>query len=131
MHAVTTTRRGSGGRATTTDLGGAVFVPSVAKRIVAPVYAYGHPDAPTKAPVFTCPVSAIPAAAWELLALWWECRAMKALPKAGGVLDQPLIVRRAFPVFEGEARVAERTRTAQDATSSAVAAVGAMFGGKR
>jgi hypothetical protein len=113
------------------DEGGGVFVPSPEKRILAPVYAFGHPDAKTKSPVFTCPVSAIPPAAWELLDLWIQCRAMGALPFAGGVLDQPLIVRRSFPVFEGEAKVGERAVQAHTSAAGAAAIVGAMFGGGR
>jgi hypothetical protein len=83
-----------------------VFAPLPDQGVIVPVYAYGHGTA--KDPVFTCPVSVIPEEVWTVIDLWLTCRAMKALPVAGGVLDQPLIVRRAWPVLEAEMAPHER-----------------------
>lgn len=102
MHAVEVIRRGPHGTVRSLDRTGGVFRPSPRHGLTAPVYSLGWPDAPTKEPVFTCPVSAIPSACWDLLELWYTCRALGALPLAGGALDQPLSVRRAFPVFAAE-----------------------------
>jgi hypothetical protein len=73
-----------------------------------PAYAYGPPTAKVKAPVFQCPVSAIPSVVWDLFEDWWACRLMGTLPLAGGWADQPLLVRRAFPVFEALMRTEEQ-----------------------
>lgn len=74
--------------------------------------------------VFTCPVSAIPAWVWDMFDLWWQSRMMSALPKPGGVLDQPVAVRRSFPVFEAE----HRAREAQDGIHGSALSMAAVFG---
>jgi hypothetical protein len=81
-------------------------------------------------PVFTCPVSAIPDVVWQLLDLWLSCRSMKALPLAGGVLDQPYVVRRAWPMFEAAIAPYER-RQNQEAQLGAMAAMLGAIGAVR
>jgi hypothetical protein len=116
------------------DRGGGVFLGLPKLGVVAPVYAFPE-GAKTQEPIFTCPVSAIPPAAWRLYGLWIECRGLGALPYAGGVLDQPLIVRRAFPIFDAEARAAEVTRgahaSAAGSAAGTAAVLAAAFGGKK
>lgn len=127
MHVVRLTRTVGGVPETHTEPGGGVFAPSPERGLRTPVYAMGLPDAPTRTPIFTCPVSAIPEACWELLGLWWTCRTMRALPLAGGVVDQPASVRLAFPIFEAEHGLLEQTRQA----SGLAAGLAAVFGGRR
>jgi hypothetical protein len=103
------------------ELGG-VFAPALERNVITPVYGYG--DGRVQDPVFTCPVSAIPDAVWQIVDLWLTCRAMKALPIAGGVLDQPLVVQRAWPVLEAAIAPLER-RQSQDGQ---VAAMASMLG---
>lgn len=99
------TRLASGGIAESVDQLGGIFTPVKGQR---PVYSYGPKgQGGTRAVMFQCPVSAIPDPVWELLMLWRDCRTMKALPVAGGWLDQPKMVRRAFPVFEREMQAVE------------------------
>jgi hypothetical protein len=93
--------------------GGAVFHPLPEKGIVTPIWFYGPKTKPTV--FFTCPVSAIPIEVRELFVLWIACRHMKALPLAGGVLDQPAIVQEAFPLFEVAARVVTATPAGEQA----------------
>lgn len=130
MHPVRVARRrgDNGVEVETWDEGGAVFVPSLERGVTRPVYAYGHGK--VKDPVFTCPVSAIPEGVWSIVDLWLTCRAMKALPKAGGVLDQPLVIRRAWPVLEAEMAPLERERD-QSGHASALAAILASVVGRR
>jgi hypothetical protein len=114
------------------DLGG-VFQPITGKGL-RPVYSYGNPASKTRPVMFTCPVSAVPAAVWALLELWWHCRLAKTLPLPGGWLDQPVMVRRAFPVFEQEMLGWEQQQQQQGSGAAAVAgAVAAMkaVGGNR
>lgn len=130
MHTVRQLQRGPGGRLTErVDPGGGVFVPSPTCGITMPVYAAGFPDSAIKDPIFTCPVSAIPDAVWSLLALWRECQAFRALPLPGGVCDQPMSVRRAFPVFDRLARVEEAHRQAAGAMASQAALLRAVMRG--
>lgn len=102
---------------------GAVFLPAVAQKITRPVFAYGAGR--LQDPVFTCPVSAIPDVVWSLIDLWLTCRSMKALPHAGGVLDQPYIIRRAWPLLENAMRPLERREQA-DVQMQALAAMMSM-----
>lgn len=88
------------------DPGGGVFLPI--EGATYPVFAFGHGK--IKDPVFTCPVSAIPEPVWDLIDLFLTCRSMKLPPVAGGVLDQPYIVRRAWPVLEAEMAPIDRER---------------------
>lgn len=53
-----------------------------------------------------CPVSAIPDEVWQLLALWWQCKLTGMHPMQGGFMEQPAIIRLAFPLFEAEHRAA-------------------------
>lgn len=107
---------------------GGVFAP-VPGRALRPAYAYGPPGRATKDVLFQCPVSAIPDDVWTLLAHWRACRAMGCLPAPGAFVDQPLLVRRAFPIFEHEMRAAEASRGASNDMLAAVLA--AMKGGRR
>lgn len=115
------------------ELGG-VFaaIPGQPVRIV---YSFGHPDAKSKDPMFTCPVSAIPSGIFELLGLWNESRLLGVLPRPGGVLDQPLIVRKAFVVFATEwAKVDAangQTGIASAAGLAAASVLKAAFGGRK
>lgn len=126
MHPVVVRRRGGGHEI---DPGGAVFAPAQDRGIQMPCYASGPAEATIRAPIFTCPVSAIPEAVWHLLELWLTCRAMKALPLAGGVLDQPLSVRRAFPLFEAETAPIDHQRD-QQALGAAMTAMTTALGGR-
>lgn len=114
------------------ELGG-VFSP-IPGQPVRIAYAYGHPDAKSKDPMFTCPAFAIPTEVWELLGLWNECRLLRTLPRAGGLLDQARIVRRAFPVFAGLYATVEAGQTsagtAQIAALTAGSVLKAAFGRK-
>lgn len=92
-----------------------MFTPAPEQGVVLPVYAYGAGK--LRDPVFTCPVSAIPDMVWALIELWMQCRAMKALPLAGGVLDQPYAVRRAWPVLEAAIAPLEREQHAAAQTA--------------
>lgn len=107
---------------------GGVFAP-VPGRSLRPAYAYGPPGAAAKDVLFQCPVSAIPDVVWELLDHWRSCRALGCLPVAGGFIDQPLLVRRAFPVFEREMRQWEQSRGGSSDALGAVLA--ALKGGRR
>lgn len=107
---------------------GGVFAP-VPGHALRPAYAYGPPTSAAKAVLFQCPVSAIPDVVWTLLEHWRSCRALSCLPAAGGFADQPLLVRRAFPIFEHEMRSWEAGRgTSSDALAAVIAA---MRGGRR
>jgi hypothetical protein len=99
---------------------GAVFapLPGVAMR---PAYSFGPPDSKVKTPVFQCPVSAVPPLIWDLLEDWWACRLMGCLPVAGGFVDQPLLVRRAFPFFEQEQRAFDARQSGPLAVAGALA----------
>lgn len=125
MTEVAVVKQAHGRTVTDTDPCGGVFV--AAQGAARPIdWQIGHPSSSRRDAMFTCPVSAIPEAVWDLLSMWWQCRTLNALPVAGGFLDQPVIVRRAFPVFEQEMRKAERLNqeTAQaNATTALMAAV--------
>lgn len=127
MQAVTFARKHGNATIPVVDRAGGVFMGLPKLGIVAPVYAFPA-HAKTQDPIFTCPVSAIPRAAWDLLELWHECRGLGALPRAGGVLDQPLIVRRSFPVFDAEARASDATHQAHASAAGTAAVLGAMLG---
>ena len=105
---------------------GGVFAPSPNTGVTRPVYSAGPKGGQQNLIVFTCPVSAIPMVVWDLLGLWWHCRLMRCLPHAGGLLDQPLMVRMAFPIFEGEYRVIEAEQGRTNAMVGAEAALAAM-----
>lgn len=105
------------------DRGGGVFVPDGARGLVRPVYSYGPEGSKTLDPIFSCPKGIIPAFVWSLLDIWFASRTMGALPKAGGVLDQPLSILRSFPIFETEHRLMETRRQ-----GSTVMAAFAMLG---
>jgi len=111
---------------------GGVFAP-VPGRAQRPAYAYGPKDATTKPVLFQCPVSAIPDVVWELLEHWQQSRVLGCLPVAGGLVDQPLLVRRAFPVFETEMRAIEDARRGPGASAAAMAGAlaSALGGGRR
>jgi hypothetical protein len=93
--------------------------------VTIPVYAIGR--GAIKAPVFECPVSAIQPWIWDLLELFLQSRAMHLAPKVGGLIDQPLIVRRAFPVWEAEMTALER----EQQSTVQLSAMAAMFGARR
>jgi hypothetical protein len=133
MHPVVVTRRrGTNGvEVLRWDAAGAVFAPAPERGVTRPAYAYGPPGARVKTPVFTCPVSAIPEAVWQLFELWIACRAMKLPPKPGGAVDQPIVVQRAFPAFEAAMEQLERRRNQDTSLAAMTALLGAAFGGGR
>lgn len=102
---------------TTRDRLGAVFVPLKGQR---PAYSYGPEESETRDLMFTCPKSAIPDLVWELLAVWNSCRLMQTLPAAGGLLDQPVLVQRYFPLFDMEMRTVEAIEAKRRAEAAAV-----------
>lgn len=124
---------GPSGKVVRVDELGGVFAP-IPGQPVRVAYSVGHPDAKSKAPMFTCPVSAIPDGVFEVLGLWNDCRLLKVLPRAGGLLDQPQIVRRSFTVFASEWATVEAGQTSQGTATAAALAAGsvlkAAFGGK-
>lgn len=99
-----------------------MFAP-VPGKVVRPAWTYGPADAKARSVLFQCPVSAIPELAFDLLELWFDCRRVKALPVAGGWLDQPLVVRQSFPVFESEMAAVESRQRATAPQAAAAAAV--------
>lgn len=113
------------------DSAGAVFAPlrlskdtpRAADRMV---YAYGPPKGSHrgKSPMYTCPVSGIPEEVWRLIALWYECKQLGTLPFTGGLLAQPMIVRRAFTVLQEEQDVLDRTMDRHNQASAMVMAFG-------
>lgn len=111
---------------------GGIFA-AVPGKLTRPAYSYGPAGkGAVRDVMFQCPVSAIPPVVFELLATWYECRTMGALPFAGGWMDQPKMVRTSFPVFETEMRKVEGRR--QEAGQQAVAAAavaGVVAAGKR
>lgn len=119
-------RRGRDGqvRDVSEPLGG-VFAP-VPEKGQRPAYSYGPEH--DRQLVFQCPVSVVPAEVWTLLTLWWHCRLNKVLPVAGGWSDQPLTVRRGFPVFEAEMHGVERHEGQHGSVQAATLALGALFG---
>ncbi len=123
---------GRGGKVITVDELGGVFTP-IPGQPIRVVYSVGHPESKSKDPMFTCPVSAIPTEAFELLSLWNECRLLGVLPKAGGLLDQPQIVRRSFVIFASEWRKVDQGNQNQGAAATAGLAAAsvlkAAFGG--
>ena len=100
---------------------GGVFAPAPG-RAMKPAYGFG--GGAVKTPMFQCPVSAIPDVVWTLLEHWRSCRAMGCLPVAGGWVDQPMLVRLAFPIFEQEMRAWEASRSASPDASMLAAVAG-------
>ncbi|MGE0225468.1 MAG: hypothetical protein AB7S57_19525 [Acetobacteraceae bacterium] len=100
-------------------------------KLVRPVWTYGPTDARARSVLFQCPVSAIPELAFDLLELWFDCRRVKALPVAGGWLDQPLVIRQAFPVFESEMAAVEARQRATAPQAAAAAAVAGVVAAQR
>lgn len=127
LQLVTTRRQGRHGKMIEDlDTGGGLFtpVPGAGQR---PVYRMGPDQAKEPQLVFQCPVSAIPEEVWKLLVLWWQCRLLGCLPVQGGFEDQPVMVRRAFPIFEQEQRAVELGRSLTGPQEAAALAVGAVF----
>lgn len=131
MQPVTISRRVGSRRVRVVDACGGVFTPIAAHGMTRPVTSLGPPGATVTDPIFTCPVSAIPEAVQDLIDLWWACRAVRVLPRAGGLLDQALVVQRAFPILEREYAVVERDRGAAASASGVAAAMSMIFGGAR
>lgn len=123
---------GKAGMLSEIDPLGGLFTPIPGKpqRVVYTVGPKARDGGPANTNVMLqCPVSAIPGGVWDLLALWYQCRLTRALPKAGGFLDQPLMVRRAFPVFEAEMVAWEAQNGGPQKTAAlAVGAVMAALG---
>lgn len=117
---------------TVDELGG-IFtpIPGTPIRIA---YSVGHPDAKSKDPMFQCPKSAIPVEVFELLGLWNECRLLGVLPRSGGLLDQPQVVRRSFVTFANEYAKVDNAKgqglAAATAGLAAASVLKAAFGGK-
>lgn len=127
MQPVTTKRMvANQGVIETVDDCGGVFAPIPGKGL-APAWSMGVEG--RREPMFQCPQSAIPAHVWELLALWWSCRNMRTLPKAGAFVDQPMTVRQSFPIFEMLAASQERMQGHQSAAAVTAQTMAAMFGG--
>ena len=131
MQPVTVHRRVGNRRVRVVEPCGGVFAPNAPQGITRPVTSLGPPGAKVTDPIFTCPVSAIPEAVTDLIELWWACRAVRVLPRTGGLLDQALIVQRAFPILEREYAVVERERGAAESASGVAAAMSMLFGGSR
>lgn len=113
------------------DRGGGVFVADPERGLTAPVYASGPRGVKALDPIFSCPVGVIRGEFWSLLELWWICRSLGALPRSGGILDQPLAVLRSFPIFEAEHRRIEAMSSAASQASGVASALAAMMGGRR
>jgi hypothetical protein len=92
----------SGRRIVKIDRLGGIFTPIRGKRLF-PVFGFGADDQ-KKDTMLTCPVSAIPDEVWQTVHLWQLCRLTRTLPVAGGLLDQPMVVQRAFPILDVEQR---------------------------
>lgn len=121
---------------------GNVFYPAPVKAGQSPLsiaYSYGpepigkkQTGVSPKTPIWTCPVYAVPSEVFDLLQLFHECRLFHLPPVQGGLLDQPLMVRRSFPVFEQEMLRVEAThdsvRAQHAALATGAAIMGAMFG---
>lgn len=108
---------------------GGIFAP-IPGKVIRPAWTYGPATKSGRSVMFQCPVSAIPELAFDLLELWFDCRRARALPVAGGWLDQPLVVRQSFPIFETEMAGVE-ARKAEAAPQQAAAAVaGVVAAGK-
>lgn len=118
-------RQGKTGLLVSEEPLGAVFAPVPGRRM-RPAFSFGSPRAATREVMFTCPVSAIPDAVWEALDLWNRCRLTGTLPVAGGLIDQPMVVQRAFPIFEIERRAAEQAGGTSPEKAAALA-VGALM----
>ncbi len=131
MQPVTVLRRVGNRRLKVVESCGGVFAPIAAQGVTRPVVSLGPPGAKVTDPMFTCPVSAIPEAVHDLIDLWWACRSMRVLPRAGGLLDQALVVQRAFPILEREYGAVERDHGAAQSASGVAAAMSMLFGGRR
>lgn len=101
-----------------------MFAPAIAQGVTMPAFQYGAGR--IQDPVFTCPVSAIPDQVWQLVDLWLTCRAMKGLPYVGGVLDQPYVVRRAWPLLEAAIAPLEREQQAGEQMTAMSGMLGAV-----
>lgn len=120
----------AGGKVATKQEWGGLFQPVPGKQ-QRPVYSVGPANASVKDLIlFQCPVSAIPDWIWELLLAWWNSRLMRTLPAAGGFLDQPVLVRRAFPVFEQEMQAWERSQQGTGGMAMAAGVAAAVSGRK-
>lgn len=113
------------------DPGGGVFVADKSRGLVAPVYGFGARGSKAVDPVFSCPTGIIKREWWELLELWWISKSLGALPRAGGVLDQPLAVLRSFPIFEQEHKKIESQAAANNQANGIASALVAVYGGGR
>lgn len=109
---------------------GGVFAPVPGKN-QRPAWTYGPSGDAARSVLFQCPVSAIPELAFDLLELWFDCRRMKVMPLAGGWLDQPLVVRQSFPVFEAEMAAVESRKAAAAPQQAAAAAVAGVVAAQR
>lgn len=101
MQLVTTRRQGKTKVLVDTDELGGVFSLVPGKRL-RPAYSYGPKGSDSRPVMFTCPVSAIPVEVWQVLYLWNACRLTKTLPRGGGLLDQPMVVQRYFPLLDSQ-----------------------------
>ena len=131
MQPVSVHRRVGNRRLRVVEPCGGVFAPLPAQGVTRPVVSLGPPGAKVTMPMFSCPVSAIPDAVNDLIELWWACRSMRVLPRAGGLLDQALVVQRAFPILEREYQAVEREHGAAQSASGVAAAMSMLIGGAR
>ena len=105
---------------------------AIPKKTPTPVWSFSDPtaqDPKAKTMVFTCPKSAVPDAVWELFSLWNESRLMGLPVRAGGLEDQPVAVRTAFPIFQHEYQVHQIRSGSGGAEQTAVRVAGMMLQG--
>ncbi len=105
---------------------GGVFVPLAKKRIRTALWKCG--EGRSELAFYTCPVSAIPDDVYRLLELWYRCHTLGALPVAGGVLDQPLVVQHTFPIFAAEHAAVDRERQMTGQAMAVTGALARLFG---
>jgi hypothetical protein len=101
-----------------------VFGPVPEKGLQMPAYTWGPKDGGSgvrTTHLFQCPVSAIPAAVWELRNIWWDGRLLRLPPP-----KLTPLVRAAFVAFELEMQAIERR-----SANAMVAVAQAMGGGQK
>lgn len=126
------TRAAHGRVVTDVDPCGNVFVatPAVARPVAGARVGPPQDSSVVRDLIYQCPQSAIPDAVWDLLAIWWQSRQLKLPVVEGGYVDQPVIVRRAWPIFEHEMVKAERLMTDRASEHAMAAAVAALMQGR-
>lgn len=111
----------------TVDPGGGVFV-AVTGKGQRPAFSFGQ--GAQKDVLFTCPQSAIPDEVWDIVDLWNRCRLTGVLPAAGGLLDQPGVVQRFFPVLNAEYQAVTHRQGGPEAMAMAMLTAMKAAGGR-